>query len=71
MVALADTGADLTNAVKQAAEFGLTPKQRLAALFALIVDVDAIGLKAAQGMIATASFHWDLKADACSVRALG
>ena len=68
MVALADTGADLINAVKQAAEFGLTPKQRLAAL---IVDVDALGLKAAQGMIATASFHWDLKAGACSVRALG
>ncbi len=71
VVALADTGADLINAVKQAAEFGLTPKQRLAALFALIVDVDALGLKAAQGMIATASFHWDLNAGACSVRALG
>lgn len=60
VVALADTGTDLINAVKQAAEFGLTPKQRLDALFALITDVDAIGLKSAQGMIVTESFYWDL-----------
>lgn len=60
VVALADTGTDLINAVKQAAEFGLTPKQRLDALFALITDVDAIGLNSAQGMIVTESFYWDL-----------
>ena len=60
VIGLADTGTDLVNAVKQAAEFGITPKQKLASLFALIVDVDAIGLKAAQGLIVTESFYWDL-----------
>ena len=60
VIGLADTGTDLINAVKQAAEFGVTPKQRLDALFALIVDIDAIGLKAAQGMIVTESFYWDM-----------
>ena len=37
VVALADTGADLINAVKQAAEFGLTKKQTLLGLFTQIV----------------------------------
>ncbi len=60
VVALADTGADLINAVKQAAEFGLTQKQMLAGLFTQIVDVDAIGLKAAQGLTVTEAFYWDL-----------
>jgi branched-chain amino acid transport system substrate-binding protein len=65
VVALADTGADLINAVKQAAEFGLTRQQTshpqtLAGLFTQIVDVDAIGLKAAQGLTVTEAFYWDL-----------
>jgi branched-chain amino acid transport system substrate-binding protein len=60
VVALADTGADLINAVKQAAEFGLTKKQTLLGLFTQIVDVQAIGLPAAQGMLVTEAFYWDL-----------
>ena len=60
VVALADTGADLANAVKQAAEFGVTKKQTLAGLFTQIVDVDAIGLPAAQGLTVTEAFYWDL-----------
>ena len=60
VVALADTGSDLINAVKQAAEFGLTPKQTLAGLFTQIVDVDSIGLSAAQGLLVTEAFYWDL-----------
>ncbi|HXT81547.1 MAG TPA: ABC transporter substrate-binding protein, partial [Acetobacteraceae bacterium] len=50
VVALADTGADLINAVKQATEFGLTKKQALAGLFTQIVDVDSMGLASAQGL---------------------
>jgi branched-chain amino acid transport system substrate-binding protein len=57
VVALADTGTDLINAVKQAAEFRLTEKQTLAGLFTQIVDVDAIGLQAAQGLTVTESFY--------------
>src|SRR3984957_3882344 len=60
VIALADTGSDLVNAVKQAAEFGLTPKQTLAGLFTQIVDVDSIGLSAAQGLLVTEAFYWDL-----------
>ena len=60
VVALADTGSDLINAVKQAAEFGLTRKQILAGLFTQIVDVDSIGLQAAQGLTVTEAFYWDL-----------
>ncbi|MDR3538657.1 MAG: ABC transporter substrate-binding protein [Acetobacteraceae bacterium] len=60
VVALADTGTDLTNVVKQAAEFGVVKKQMLAGLFTQIVDVDAIGLQAAQGMLVTEAFYWDL-----------
>jgi len=63
VVALADTGSDLVNAVKQAAEFGLTRKQTLAGLFTQIVDVDAIGLAAAQGLLVTEAFYWDLNDD--------
>jgi branched-chain amino acid transport system substrate-binding protein len=60
VVALADTGADLINAVKQASEFGLPRRQTLAGLFTQIVDVDAIGLQAAQGLLVTEAFYWDL-----------
>ena len=59
VVALASTGADLVNAVKQASEFGLTQKQTLLGLFTQIVDVDALGLAAAQGLVVTEAFYWD------------
>jgi branched-chain amino acid transport system substrate-binding protein len=68
VVALADTGADLINAVKQAAEFGLANKQTLAGLFTQIVDVDSIGLPAAKGLLVTEAFYWDLND---STRAFG
>jgi branched-chain amino acid transport system substrate-binding protein len=60
VIALADTGADLINAVKQSAEFGVTPKQTLAGLFTQIVDVKAIGLQSAQGLTVTEAYYWDL-----------
>jgi branched-chain amino acid transport system substrate-binding protein len=60
VLAFANTGADLINAVKQAGEFGLTARQRLAAIFATIADVDAVGLARMQGLLLTESFYWDL-----------
>lgn len=60
VLALADTGADLVNAVKQASEFGIMKKMTLLGLFTQLVDVDAIGLQAAQGMLVTEAFYWDL-----------
>ncbi|RVU13104.1 ABC transporter substrate-binding protein [Methylobacterium oryzihabitans] len=59
VLALADTGADMINAVKQAAEFGLMPEMRIAALFVQLSDIHALGLKAAQGLQLASSFYWD------------
>ena len=59
VVAMANSGTDLVNSVKQAAEFGLTPKQKITGLLVYINDVHAIGLQAAQGMLITDGFYWD------------
>ena len=61
VIALADTGADAINAVRQASEFRIVGTDvRLAALFLQITDVDALGLKNAQGLILSEAFDWDL-----------
>ena len=61
VIALADTGADAINAIRQATEFHvLGPDTRLAALFLQITDIDALGLKAARGLILSEAFYWDL-----------
>lgn len=61
VVALANGGDDLVNCVKQAAEFGLTRGgQRLVALLTFINNVHSLGLPAAQGLLLTESFYWDM-----------
>jgi|KBSMisStaDraftv2_1062788.scaffolds.fasta_scaffold00425_6 branched-chain amino acid transport system substrate-binding protein len=59
VIGLANAGTDTTNAIKQAAEFGITPKQTLAGLLMFITDVHSLGLKATQGMYLTEGFYWD------------
>ena len=60
IIGLANAGADTTNAIKQAAEFGIVAGgQNLAGLLVFITDVHALGLQAAQGLILTESFYWD------------
>jgi branched-chain amino acid transport system substrate-binding protein len=61
IIGLANGGADTTNSVKQAIEFGL-PKSgaQLVALIAFISDIHSLGLKDAQGLMLTAAFYWDL-----------
>ena len=59
VIGLANAGADTTNAIKQAAEFGITPKQSLAGLLMFITDIHALGLKPTQGMFLTTGFYWD------------
>ena len=59
VIGLANAGADTTNAIKQAAEFGITPKQSLAGLLMFITDVHSLGLKPTQGMYLTTGFYWD------------
>ena len=60
VVALANAGGDTTNALKQAAEFGVMKGgQKLIALLLEITDVHSLGLKDAQGLIVTDAFYWD------------
>src|SRR6201985_3338808 len=61
VIGLANAGGDTTNAIKQAAEFGLTQGgQKLAALLLFISDVDSLGLNTAQGLNFTETFYWDM-----------
>jgi branched-chain amino acid transport system substrate-binding protein len=60
VVAFANSGTDLVNGIKQAGEFGLTRKQQVTGLLVFINDIHAIGLKAAQGMLVTTAFYWNL-----------
>ncbi len=61
VIGLANAGGDTINCVKQAAEFGLTRRGiKLAALLMFINDVHGLGLQAAQGLVCTETFYWDL-----------
>ncbi len=49
------------NEIKTAGEFGiLKGGQQMAGLLALITDIHALGLNAAQGLLLTTSFYWDM-----------
>jgi branched-chain amino acid transport system substrate-binding protein len=61
VIGLANAGADTTNAIKQAHEFGITAGgQNLAGLLIFITDVHALGLETAAGLVLTEAFYWDL-----------
>ena len=61
VIGLANAGGDTVNAIKQAAEFGITSGgQKLASLLMFISDVHALGLKTAKGLNLTETFYWDL-----------
>jgi branched-chain amino acid transport system substrate-binding protein len=61
IIGLANAGGDTTNAIKQAAEFGIVKGgQNLAGLLVFITDVHALGLDKAQGLIMTETFYWDM-----------
>jgi branched-chain amino acid transport system substrate-binding protein len=61
IVGVASGPPDNTNAIKLAGEFNLFQGgQQLAGLLVLITDVHALGLKAAQGLLLTTSFYWDM-----------
>ena len=49
------------NEIKTGAEFGVFKGgQQMAGLLALITDIHALGLPAAQGLLLTTSFYWDM-----------
>ena len=60
VVALANGGADMRNASKQAAEFGIVRGgQSVVSLLAFITDIDSLGLAATQGLPFVTAFYWD------------
>lgn len=60
VIGLANAGGDTVNAIKQAAEFGVTQAgQKMAALLSFVTDVHALGAQTAQGLSLTEAFYWD------------
>jgi branched-chain amino acid transport system substrate-binding protein len=59
VIGLANAGGDTTNAIKQAAEFGITKQQTLVALLLEVTDAYAIGVKDGQGLIVADAWYWD------------
>ena len=59
--ALVKTGGDTINSIKQGAEFGITAGgQQFAGLLVFVTDVQALGLKTAQGLVLTETWYWDM-----------
>ncbi len=60
VIVFAITGADLSNALKQANEFKLAPAQYLATPITYLSDVNALGLPVAHDLTFMQSWYWDL-----------
>lgn len=60
ILGMANAGTDTINTIKQAKEFGITKKMRLAGLLLFLTDVHSLGLDVAQGIVLTDSFYWDM-----------
>ena len=61
VIGFANAGLDTSNSIKQAAEFGIVQGgQRLAALLFTLAEVHGLGLQAAQGLVLTEGYYWDL-----------
>ena len=59
VVAFANAGGDLNTSLKQAHEFGLAAKQRLAGLILNVTNIPALGLDAIQNTTICTGFYWD------------
>jgi branched-chain amino acid transport system substrate-binding protein len=59
VIALANAVNDTINSIKSARQFGITDKQKVAAMLMFVSDVHALGLQTAQGMFATTAYYWD------------
>ncbi len=63
VLGLSNAGADFSNSLKAANEFGITKTMRPAALLAFDTDINSLGLQTAQGLYLTTGFYWDLNPD--------
>ena len=65
VIALANAGQDLVNAVKQLDEYGARKQgAKIVAFVAHVTNMHALGLKAAQGLSFADTFNWDQNAEA-------
>lgn len=65
VLALANSGTDCTNTLKQAAEFGLTQGSlKMAGLGMFLTDVHAAGLEVAKNTHYATAFYWDMNSQA-------
>lgn len=61
VVALANAGADMVNALQTASEFGLTQSgQKLAGMVVFLNDVHSMGLEVTQDLMLTTGWYWDM-----------
>src|ERR1700728_382631 len=61
IIGIASGPPDNINSIKVGSEFGIFQGgQQMAGLLVLISDIHALGLKAAQGLVLTTSFYWDM-----------
>jgi branched-chain amino acid transport system substrate-binding protein len=63
VIALANAGGDTVNTIKQAADFKVSPKQKVVALIFDLQSVPAVGQQTAQGLTAINAWYWDLNDD--------
>ncbi len=63
VLGLANAGADFSNSLKAANEFGLTKTMKPAALLVFISNIHGLGLQTAQGLYLTTGWYWDLNDD--------
>jgi branched-chain amino acid transport system substrate-binding protein len=59
VVGFANAGGDLSTSLKQAHEFGIGAKQRLAGLILNVTNIPALGLEAVQNAMICTAFYWD------------
>ena len=64
IVGLANAGADTTNSLKTAKEFGVVQAgQKIAGLLIFLNDVHSLGLETTQGLQLTTGYYWDRTAE--------
>jgi branched-chain amino acid transport system substrate-binding protein len=59
VIAFANGGGDTNGCFKQAHEFGLAPKQRLAGFTLNVTNIPALGLDNVDGALLPTAFYWD------------
>ena len=60
VLALADAGDDMVNALKTAEEFGLLKTAKVVSGLVFITDIHALGLKTTKGLVLSSDFYWDM-----------